>query len=470
MAINRKTSDEFAADIEDSILSRNTNYDTKIGPIPDLIIQPLANVLEIQNERMRVVQQLLSLANADIFVDRDLDDFVYNELLVRLSGSKARVVLTFSRVAAPTADVTVRANFPVATLADEDSGGGAITFATLIDTTMVAANAASYFNPTTQRYELQVVADAVSPGSVGNVGAYRIVRPLRALSGFDSVINNAAASGGRDTESNSELIDRYFLSLLGTSPSVATGLKKILSGKFTQVLDANVVYGNNPLNVRSSTDGGAVDVYVIGSAATTVTETVTFAGVNQTMVLSNQPVQSITSVTGYTQNSDYVLVKSTDGNAESVRASDGLRFIVGGSAPAVNTVITVTYVYNGLMQQLQSQFSTADMDVPGRDLLFKQATLANITISANIRIRSGYNSAQVLNTITTAILSFVNALKLGNNVEVSDIQAVVRAYSAVDNFIITNIAKFGETGLSDIQIGQNEYARLVVGNLSLTVI
>lgn len=469
MTVSSKSASAFATELENNILDRNADYDTKIGPVPDLSINPLANVLELQNERIKSVQQLLSLVNDGSWTDTDLDEFVFNETIKRLTGSKASATLVFSRLNAPVSNITVSANFPVGTLADEDTGT-TITFLTLVDATMVAANAASYFNPDTQRYELLVSAAALSSSLDSNVGANRIVRPLRPLNGFDNVYNRDEASGGRGAEDNGELITRYNLSLIGASPAVVNGIEKILKNNFPEVIDTNEVYGNNPLNMRGAVDGGAVDVYVIGSTPLTYTETIVFSGVDQVIPLAKQPIININSAGSYVQGIDFILVKDTDGNAGSVRAVDGIMWLTTGTAPAVNASVVVTYVYNSLLQVLQDEFTQPDKQVPGRDILYKEATKINTSLTANIKIRPTFNITSVSGAVITAILALFTDYKLNDDVEISDIQAVVRSFSSIDNFIITNLSPVGSSGTTDMTVEQNEYARLDVGDLVLTVI
>jgi len=428
----------------------------------------MARVFELQNERIRAVQQLLSLVNDGSFTNSDLDDFIYNEQLVRLPGTKSQVTLTFSRATIPTVDITVKANFPVATLADETTGQ-AYTFMTLVDTTLVAANAASYFNDITQRYELNVAAESLLNTAANMVGANRIIRPLRPLQNFDSVTNVAASTGGSDPETNDSAIDRYFLSLMGTSPAVVSGIKKILRDLYTSVLDSNVVFGNNPLNVRSATDGGAVDVYIIGEAPVTVIETIVFPGVNQVISLINQPIISIDLVSGYVQGVDFDLIFDTSGNKGSVRAADGIKWLPGGLAPAVGSSVDVTYTYNALLTILQNAFLADDKNIPSRDMLYKIGDKINTTITARIKVRPGYTQTSVVNAVGQAILALINGYKLDDEVEASDIQAVARSFTSVDNFIIDNLSKVGSIGTADIPISANEYARLASSALFLTI-
>ena len=78
MPISRKTAAELAVDITNAIQGRNSDYDTRIGPVPDLVINPMAAVLELQHERIRSVQQLLSLEDDGSFTSQDVDEFVRN--------------------------------------------------------------------------------------------------------------------------------------------------------------------------------------------------------------------------------------------------------------------------------------------------------------------------------------------------------------------------------------------------------
>jgi hypothetical protein len=469
MSISRKTSSEYAQDIKTAILDRNASYDVEVGPIPDLVVVPISNVFELQNERIRAVQQLLSLVNDGSFTDADLNDFVFNEQLVRLTGSKAQVSLTFSRATLPTSNIVVKANFPVGTLADETTGK-AYTFLTLSDATLVAANASSYFNNDTQRYELSVAAEAIIGAASSNVGPNRITRPLRPLVGFDSVYNKLESTGGKDIETNAELIDRYYLSLIGTSPDVVNGINKIVRNTFTSVVDSNVVFGNNPFNTRAATDGGAVDVYVIGNTPVTYTETIIFSGVDQVIPLSKQPINSVLAAGLFVQGTDFVFVKSTGGYKNSVRATDGIKWLPTGSYPAVGTAVSVTYVYNILVSTLQDGFVADEKNVPGRDILFKVADQIDTTLSANVKVMPGFSIPLVINAISTSLLALVNGNLLNDDVEGSDIQAVVRSFSSIDNFIITNLSKVGQTGTADIIIGDNEYSRINPLDLIVTPI
>lgn len=470
MPVNKKTAAEYALELEQAIKSRNDSYDTKIGPIPDLYINPASNVFELQNERIRSVQQLLSLINDGSFEDSDLDAFVYNELAIRLTGSRSTATLVFSRSTIPTSDITVLAGFPVATLQDDD--GSSVTFLTKADTTLVAANASSYYNGETGRYELQVEAESTTASSSASVAQYRITRPLRPLNGFDSVTNVAAATGGSDPEVNDSLIKRYYLSLMGSSQANETGIKKIMRSRYPQVIDVNVVYGSNPANIRAADDAGAVDIYSIGEVVSSYTESLTFVGAGQPIILTKRPVLTVTSITGYQQDIDYTFVKdSTSGYAYSNRSSDAIVWkFDAASTPVSGATISVTYTYNSLIESMQSGLTIPDLYCIGSDPLYKDSERLSVKLSANVKVLSGFSTSTTITLLTNKLFAYINSLLLNQDLEQSDIQQQARSLTSIDNFIITNLSLVGTTGIGDIVVNDRQHVVIDLSNLSLTVI
>lgn len=477
MPIDRITAAQFEAQLRTAITDRTETHDTAYGPIKDIVIAAPAQVLEGQNDRIRQVSLLLSLVNSDEFTDDDLDDFVFNEGLTRIEGSRATGVLVFSMPTEPTINAVIPRGFPVASQPDASSGT-AITFVTTEERLIPAATASTYLNLLTNRYELEVPVEALTEGSTGLIGAGRITRQLQPLGLFSAVTNRAATQGGRDRETNEELIERYLLAILGRELSTPTGVEKYARDNFPDVEDVLTVYGGNALLTRAAEEAGAVDAYIVGATAIAQTDNLTFLGVGQLHVLSVAPLVQVSSVTRvspaatYVEGTDYEVVFDGGGNAGSPRAADGIRFLVTSPTPPTpGQVITVEYTYNNLIRSLQAGFELDDTLVHGRDLLFKQAEQVDIILEASLRVSAGFSVTTVQDLVEAALLDFINALELGDDVELSDLQGVVRRISGVDNFIITRLVDDDtESGTVDLPIADNQYARLAAINLTITII
>ena len=478
MPVEKITAAQFRDQLRTGITERTTSHDVGFGPIRDIVIDPVAAVLEQQNDRIRAVSLLISLEDPDNLSEEDLDAIVFNEGLRRIDGSRATATLTFSTPQVDPAgpDLVVQRGFPIATTPDANTGE-TVTFVTTEARTLTAAQRQSFFNINTQQYELSIPAEATTEGSVGRVGATRIRRPLRPLVGFDSVTNNSAADGGLDRETNAALINRYLLAILGRDLSTPTGIEKFARDNFPDVDDVAVVFGNNPLLTRAATEAGAVDTYIVGDQFVSRTENLEFLGVNQLLQISFPPLNVVTSVvsgaTTYIEGTDFEVVFDTGGNAGSTRAVEGIRFLATATSPlpALGAAVTVSYTQNNLVSQLQATFEQDDVFVLGRDLLFKEGVQVNIILEARLRVATGFSTVTVPTAVSNAVLNFINGLGLGDNVEESDIQGEVRRISGVDNFIIDRLVRDpAATGASDITIVDNEFPRIAVADLTISLI
>ena len=467
MPVPKITADQFATDLNAGIQSRDSSADTELGPIPDVVVQPTAQVLENQNDRIRQVSQLILLNQATQFADADVEDFVFNEDLIRNVGGRSSGTVVFARATAPEVDIPVQRGFPIATLPDE-STGQTVVFITTETNTLVALNAPSYFNIATGRYELEVAIQATTPGAIGEVGPNRVNRPLRPLAGFDAVTNPRRTSPAVDKETNNELIERYKIAIIGTQLAVKNGLTLFIKSQFPDAGDVLVVYPDDPLVTRSGVGGNAVDIYVTGSQSTVRQDTKTYVGLGLIMALDHQPVTDVVSIAGFTQGTDYVLVKDTSGVSGSTRAADGVKFIPGGLSPVVGTTILIDYDQNIVIENIQNTFLDADHDIGGQDPLARTGTQVNTVLEATLVVLPGFSFSTVKAVVITTIQSFINALGLGAPVQKSDIDAVVRAISGVDNFIFTKLDRSGGVGNADIILLKNEFPRIASGDIVIS--
>lgn len=477
MPVPRITSLQFEALLAGDINRRDTTVDTTMGPVKDLVIRPVSRVLEAQNERVRNLYNVMTLQNVTVLDPTDVEAFVETEQVFKSNGTPAFVTLTFSRASKPTVDLPIPANFPVGTEVDTATGAS-VTFITLEPATLVAASAGSYFNAATNRYELNVQAASVTTGPSAKVGKNRVTRPLISLPGFDAVTNKEEARGGLAPETNEQLAERYYLRIRGTEIGTPTGLARYARQTFGNIQDTYVVYGNDPDLVRADSDAGAVDCWVLGSSWITTTMTVPFPGRLVLIPFDIQPGVSVVSVSSgasFTENTDFIYVSDAGIYARSTRGQDGIRFLATGAAPAIGDPLTITYIYDNLIVALQAYFGTADYKETGRDELFRRGIEVPLSIQGQLKVRSG-NPTTVLQTAVQALLDFINGsptqsgFKLGQDVERFDLDAVLSRIPGIDNMVYTVLDRIPGTAVNDVvAIASNEYARLSVANLAITL-
>lgn len=474
MAIARITSSEFEGQLRTAILDRNPSLDVVLGPIRDTVVSPVATVLEDQNERIRRLSLIMSLLNVGDFTETELDEFAFNEQLLRRTGTRATTTVFFQARRAPAVDLIVPINTPLATPYDATLGRS-ILFRTTEAQTLPSATAALYFNAATGFYELEVAVQAISTGDEGNVPVNRISRMQSTIAGFESVINRAAASGGADRETNDDLAERLLVAIPGTDISTKYGIERDVLSNYSDVVDMETVFGVDALLTRAATNAGAVDVYIIGSLPEAVTESQTFLGVGQPIVLDQQPVLSVASVDSggpaYIQGTDYELQADPGTSSGSTRGQGAVVFLAGGSAPSSGDTVNITYNYNSLLETLMNAYIVPDHLVFGRDLLFRQGTQQDIEIEYDLSVLSGSNATSILAQTTSVIVTFINSLGLGDDVEESDVNAAVRSIAGVDNWVPTVFRIIGSGAtVGDISISKSQYARTTAGDVIGTLV
>lgn len=476
MPLDAVTAATWADRIRQGIADRDAALDRFYGPVANIGVGPQANVLGQMHSDVRKVAALLSLEDASEFdgdFESDLDGVVFNEGLVRSPGGAAQVTLVFSRASRPTRDLPVRRGFAVATL--EDEGGQVVNFVVTEDRTLRLATASSAFNPTTRRYELSVPAVAAVSGVAGRVGPNRVTRPLQPLVGFDEVTNPAAAEGGRDRETNQELVSRFLLAVRGRERSTRTGLERYLRDTYRNIEDLSIV--GSAASPRAGETPGAVDIYILGEEVTAQVENLAFDAANRLIPLSNAPVVGVDLVRDlaqgitYVEGQDFVVALDASLVGGSARAVDGIQFLATAAQNLPAGPVTIDYRYDNLTRRVQADNDTDENDVDGRDELFIRAVEVPIAITYTLRVRANFVRGTVKATVDALILDFVNAPKrvpfvgsakrLGRPIEESDLQGAVRQISGIDNFIVRRLSPASvASGISDIEIAENAYASL----------
>lgn len=463
---------QYMTDLASSINDRDKELDTRIGPINNLFISPFARVCERQSNRTVYLSNLASLKFVDKLRIEDLDEFVYNEGMVRWVGARAVTTVTFSRALPPTVDILVPTNMPLATPSDPNTGQ-AVIFRTVETKTMLAAAASSYYNADTERYELEVAVSSVATGANVDVGAYSITVMRRPISGFDEVFNKHATNSGRGLETNAELAIRYLLHVKGSQLGTPAGAKRSVVDNFNASDDVYVVYGTNTALTREQIDAGAVDVWIKGNAPLETICTVSYPGIDTLIPLDRQPVIEVVSVsdgvTTYVNGVDYEVAIGETEYAYSNLGTDGIRFIVGGAVPAFGESLAITYRYNSMISILASYYTQPEYYSMGMDKLYRWAQPKYLEIDATLTVSAG-NPDTVLSSVRAVMQTYINGLNMGDDVEEFDLDREIGKLYGVDNLIWNQLSIAGGTGVSDIEITPQEYAYIENGSLNVTLV
>lgn len=223
----------------------------------------------------QALQQALYLSPTDVqpLIDAAFDAYASNYGKKRRSGTAAAGEVTFYTTKRPTSSILI----PIGTVV---SGGGT-QFVTTRAASISLNQLASYYDPTTGRYQVNVPIRARTTGTSGNVARGQVKSVASTLSGTVSVYNSAAVAGGKGQESNLALTVRVHNALAGVDSGTARGYLQT-AADVPGVVKANVVIAGDSLMQRDMDSdgvhrGGKVDIWIQGSNIATITDTFAFS-------------------------------------------------------------------------------------------------------------------------------------------------------------------------------------------------
>ncbi len=480
MAIRSKTT--IIQDAISYIASVIPNIFTAVGTVVrDLVIESPAQEFEKVYDELERTQKLQSLEFATDQTTDELDAYGANFGMQRLLGQQATGAVTFRIRNYSTSSSNIAV--PVGTLVGT-TGTDAVT-QVLFQTTQAllfqASLAPAYFNPATGYYELTATVVAQDVGEDSNVSAGTINQLITSITGITSVVNSVASTGGEDIESNEDFATRIRTKLSGNSIGTPNGILSLVNSN-ANVFDSIVVTPNDVEMLRDEF-GGEVDVYVVGETLTPIFDLVLYTTTGpQEFVLQHQPASSVSSITGIAGAVPYTFVQGVDFNLVadpttllngSVRLQNKVVFDIGGTNPDNNTTITITYVYNALVESIQSQIDADDGHIITADILVKEGNEVTVDIEADVTLYPGNIPATATADIQTAVSTYVNTLGLGDSIDRSDIIGVIEDVVSVDQVnVSTLVLEKDAIPLAPTEqrllVAKNEYPR--IGTITINIV
>lgn len=193
-----------------------------------------------------LIMQVLAITRAATSSGADLDSWVADFGVTRLSAVAATGTVTFSRF-------TTTQQVVVPTTAVAQTADGTQQFNVVIDTTNAAYNAAlGGYVIAAGVASVSVPVKAVTAGAAGNAVAGSVSTIVGAISGIDTVTNAAAFTNGVDAESDTALRMRFIayvasLSSKATKAGIGYAITSLQQG-LVYSLTENQTYGGATQN------------------------------------------------------------------------------------------------------------------------------------------------------------------------------------------------------------------------------
>jgi len=349
-----RTRSEILSSIKNTLqtLSPQIRIDADKGPFFYLAGEAVAIPLSNASADVERVALLSTLQFPSVATDSEALSVARAFAMTLGSGgySQGIAYVTTSRVPAGTDTYTVHQGDTFST------GSGGQTFEALESRSLTAANADTFYNPSTRRFELPVLVQAVSAGSSGNIAARTLTSISGGASDFDGVTNLVSFTGGTSAQSIASLYARVRQRLAGLDNFSRGGLaSRVQNIDVDRIQAVALTYSNEyPFLFYRLPDTQAIDVWTLAATRDVLTTETLVAGAGQTIFpLSNKPVLSLNNVfvNGATVSAQLTL----DESLELGRSTRESSYVSLSSGLIAGDIVDITYSYDSVLNSVQSE-------------------------------------------------------------------------------------------------------------------
>jgi len=399
-----RTDDEIRNSMIESLRAIDPSVDVEKGPIYDFLLQPVPTELqktEADAERLTILTTL----QLDQVATQEEIEAMATSFSIRLGGGRAsrtttQLFYTFTR---PSQDIVINRGLLVGTV-DQT-----YTYFVTETATLPAATADNFFNAQTRRYEIFVTCEATATGEDFDLPPLRVNRIISPIDGIDGTTNTAAYTGGASEPTLASAVDRVRAKFAGLDPETGGGIKSdIRNFDPENVLDVSLVYPKDRAIFRRRTNRPAIDAYVIGDDIQSTNETFVATGGETTLSPSLLPVSSVTSVVlnnvTLAEGTDWALITDTAAPSRgSPRATD---YILLTNPLIAADVVVVTYSYNALLQEMQTNLFGLDRPFE-TDVLARAPLQIGVAVSIDATVLASTDTARAFVAIENALFAAI---------------------------------------------------------------
>lgn len=384
----------------DSIGRKNDSVDVLKGPIPDLILGPVADEIApayAEVQRLESLYSQLATGSADTMTTADLTAIGTNLRVSQRPGRKATGLVYFYFTRLPSTPIRIPAGTAVATT---DSRMVFVTDNTISD--IDSTRAISYWKAGNNRYEIPVTVTAVVEGTAYNLPANRLVFVPATVPGIDGVYNPVATANGSDAGDPESYLADIRTAFLGADTGSVYGLTAKITKAQGMGLVLNTVLGDS-LWFERPVQGKGLDVYVV-TPSVLYSEELFVTGGTQTFALQNTPVLGIDQVMVNGVAADFVFRADTGVLRQSARGLDQVEVPAAG----FGDIVRVSYRYDQITRWLQDNVLSTGVDdyfgVDGCARLAATQTVAGTAVATTASANTG-----LLESMRGFIADYVNA-------------------------------------------------------------
>lgn len=449
-----KTLSEIIDAIITKIQERFGNMlDVRIGTvIRDCFISPFAYIISLLYQDFKSLIDSLDIRNAS---GQDLDNIASFYGIVRKASVPATGIVRFY------AFNPIMTIIPIGTKVFAIYNGQRVEFATLheaqiTNTSPMETDASTGFKG--YRYTDVVVQCAV-PGVIGNVpvGAIKYCE----LSSIDGVYNYSSFNTGQDQQ-NDESLRNVIINALYSKYHTIGGYERFIYEN-SNVYDVAVLPSDHP-DCFLPYVPGYVDIFCITENSLVVTDIATY--ISTGLLLTKHPLKRILSIY-LLDNQGNVVSEVTNysilWDTSLYRYSVLEKTYINIPDATIGQHYKVTYEYYSDIYNLQNLINAPENRIIGSNVLIRYGEKLNLSVIMRVKPLVGYGFSEIATSIQNAILNYVNALKFGDKIEISDIYSI--AYVQGVDYITDLVMKINNETVNMVVPKVYQYIRIDLNNI-----
>ena len=408
-----RSEEEIIKSLKSDVKSQDYSVDVEKGPLFNFMIKPIGVTISDNEANIERMERLLSLDITSVSeASTEISAFGNNFKVPRGGGKKEQHLQTFYLYSKPTTTIEIPTGSLVGT------SNKTYVYKVLEGRSFYPESSTTYFNSTTNRYELNIMVEAVDYGSSYNLPKGRVNTIVSTLSVDGTVSATDSLVEGSDEETDLEYMAKTEKRFEGLNSGTASGIQYTINTELG-ISDVLVTKPGDDTFTRK-VKRAALDVYVNGTNTSCKVQTITLTEETDKIYFENSPVTSVDYVTVDSESVDFTFEEDTSTDyGGSTKSSDYVSF---ASKLPIGSYIEIKYYINNDVVSANDIFN--ELDLYESDVLVRKPRKVYLNLEVVIKTNT-VNKKDVQDQALNAVASYPS-YTMGEVLYPSNIESLMR--------------------------------------------
>lgn len=423
---------EVINSLKNNVAEQDESIDATKGPIYNFMISPVAPEISANEQMSERLERLLSL---DIVSaedsDVDITAFGNNFKVARGGGKKEQHLQTFYLYNKPTETISI----PTGTLVSTENG--TYVYKVIEGRSFYQENSETYFNSNTNRYELNLLVEAVDFGSEYNLPKGRVSKLVSSDIKVDGTVSaTSSLILGTEEEDNLSYMKKVEQKFEGINSGTLSGIAYQVNN-LIGISDVTFAKPGDDIFSRK-VKRAALDIYVNGTSLSCKILTKTIVEETDKIYFDEAPVVSVDYVLVNQEETEYTLnIDNSNDFGGSTKAKDYISF---PNKLEAGSYVEIKYYINQDVVSASELFE--ENDLYDTDFLFRKPKSVMLNLEVAIKVNT-VNKSSAQSQALDALANYPK-YTMGEILYPSNIEPLMR--TSVPNVVAVYVIKHNTDG------------------------